>query len=91
MFIVKHVVTTLRKVIYMILTDTDGKEGWLDQKGPASGLRILAKFTMLSTAISNTALTGETIWRPTDARASRRHRITKVSLSQRLVARNQAY
>lgn len=75
----------------MTLTDTDGKESWLDQKGPASGLRVLAKFTMLSTAISNTALTSKTIWRSTDTRATRRHRITKVSLSQRLVARNQAH
>lgn len=75
----------------MTLTDTDGKEGRLDQKGPASGLRVFAEFTMLSTAISNTALTSETIWWPIDTRATRRHRITKVSLSQRLVARDQAH
>lgn len=75
----------------MTLADTDGEESRLDQKGPASGLRVLAESTVLSTAISNTALTGETIWQPTDAGATRRHRITKVSLSQRLVARDQAH
>lgn len=75
----------------MTLADTDGEESRLDQKGLASGLRVLAESTVLSTAISNTTLAGETIWRPTDACASRRHRVTEVSLSQRLVARDQAH
>jgi len=46
---------------------------------------------VLPTATGNTALAGETIWRPTDARAARRHRIAEVSLSQRLVAGDQAH
>lgn len=77
--------------IMLTLADADGKEGRLDQKGPASGLRILAESTVLSTTISNTSPTGETVRRPTDARATRRHRITEVSLSQRLVAGDQAH
>lgn len=63
----------------------------MDETGPAAGLRVLAEFAVLPAATGNTSLTGETIRRPTDARASGGHRITEVSLSQRLVARNQAY
>jgi len=70
----------------LIFADADGEEGWLDQKGPASRLRVLTESAVLSTTISDTSPTGKTIRRPTNARTTRRHRITEVSLSQRLVA-----
>lgn len=83
---------TLRKgPIMLTLADADGEEGRLDQKGPASGLRILAESAVLSITISNTSPTGETIRRSTNACATRRHRITEISLSQRLVAGDQAH
>lgn len=75
----------------LTLADADGEESRLDQKGPASGLRILTESTVLSTTISDTSPTSETIRQSTDARATRRHRITEISLSQRLVAGDQAH
>jgi hypothetical protein len=75
----------------LALADADGEEGRLDQKGLASGLRIFTESTVLSATISDTSPTGETIRRSIDACATRRHRITEVSLSQRLVAGDQAH
>jgi hypothetical protein len=79
------------RIISNVFTDADGEESRLDQASPASGLRVLAESAMLPAAACNTALTGETIRRSTNTRTSRGYRITKVSLSQRLVARDQAH
>lgn len=70
----------------MLFADSDGEKSRLDQAGPTSGLRVLAESAVLPAATGNTSLTGKTIRRPADARASGGHRITEVSLPQRLVA-----
>jgi len=77
----RDVTNTSKNSMMLTLTDADGEKSRLDQKGPASRLRVLAKSTVFSTTISDTSSTGETIRRPIDARATRRHRITEVSLS----------
>lgn len=73
------------------LPDSNGKKGGMDEKGPTTGLRVFTEFAVLSASTGDSSLTSKTIWWPINARTKRGHRTTKVSLSQRLVAGNQAY